>query len=733
MSDTLTAPARHDADADLPLPPDRGAGDRSVSPLHVLVVAGVALLIGLVVFRPWPLDQPVVYRGDVFQHLALTQAADDLGEVTRSPQLGAPGAGVSWSAFPTGMERLQVVVLRALDALSGDVFVALNLYLLLGLVVTAAVTFAVLRWLRIRPRIAGAAAIVIALAPAWSDAVFAGHLFLFAIYPVPLGIYLACWALDRTGRRPWPARGSIALAGVASVVVALSSSYYATFTVLVVGCLGVAAAVRRRDARRLIGPALVVVAIGVTAAASLAPQLLERRHEPTSTAIERTVADARLYGLDPVDLLVERSDHPIGPLAALGGAIDATAQDERVSSVFGLAALAGLVWLAAVSTRRWRRPRDTTDATAVRLAAVGAVGLAFAVSGGLGLVLAELGFTQIRGWSRMTAFVYVAAIAGLALLGQRALDRSSLSRTTATRVVVAVAALAVLDQGLGVPDRALAASSAAADRAVVAQLESRLGPRGRVFELPVVSFPDDPGSERLLAPSLVGSDLRLSGGFFRGGADDWQMSWCRQPTPELVRAVASAGFDALLVQRDHHLVEHADALQSELTALLGAPGGSSPDGTWVWWDLRPERSQLVRDHGRSVVSAAGDLVTRPIGVSYRGTVLYSSAGRAFDGAGSVALRRLDGDVHPLQVQLHVAAAPGATVEVGGRPVDLDAHGDGVARLTVTPRAATTEVPVTVRGGDHVTVADVSVLDRRTFTDPVLVADPAFRPATLGCT
>lgn len=708
-----------------------GGGDRSVRAIHVLIVSILALLVGVVVLRPWPLDVPVIYRADVFQHLALTQASDVSGAPAVSSDLGAP-ASVDWSAFPTGAERLQVAVLHVLDVATGDVVIAMNLYLLLGLVLSAAVTFAVLRWLRLAPVIAGGAALVIALGPAWSEAVFAGHLFLFGMWPVSLGLFLTFWCLDRTGRRPWPSRGAVMIAACAAVAVALSSSYYATFSVIVIVSTGVLAVLRRRDIRRLIAPAVVTALIVVVAGASLAPQLLARRGAPTATAVERTVDDARRYGLDPLDLLMPRAGHPVPGFSAVGAAIDRGVQAERVSSPFGLAALVGAVWVGAVFIRHWRRPRDHVDATAVRLAGVMAVGLAFAVAGALGFVLAELGFTQIRAWTRMTVFVYLAAIVGLATLGQRALSASSLPRRTVTCVVVAVSAVAMLDQGVYLPSHELAAKASDADAELVADMSSRLGSGAAVFELPVVSFPDDVGSGRLLAPSLLSSGLRFSGGFFRGGNSDWQLSWCRQPTAQLIAAVTSAGFDALMLQNDHHMLEHASASRAELDLLLGPASGTSADGTWSWWNLRPHRRSLDAANGVGSVHRAGAIATRPIGVSYRGTTSYRLAGRTFDGDGAVVLRRLDEDRSGVTVQFDVVAAPGSSVSVRGEEVALDENGHATVRLEVSPVGASTSIPVREQFGGAVTVSDLSVIDTRAFADPVLDATSSGQSGAFGC-
>lgn len=78
---------------------------------HVVVVAGIALFLAVVVLHPFPLSDPVLYRGGAFQHEILTGAADGWGSPAPSADLAAPDS-VDWSVFPTGTERLQLFVLR---------------------------------------------------------------------------------------------------------------------------------------------------------------------------------------------------------------------------------------------------------------------------------------------------------------------------------------------------------------------------------------------------------------------------------------------------------------------------------------------------------------------------------------------------------------------------------------------------------------------------------------------
>lgn len=708
MSDTLTRPPRPDG-----VEPGAGASGAVESGpgpergdgrwWHVVVVGGVALVLAVLVLHPFPLDRPVLYRGDAFQHEILTGVADGWGSPGPSTDLAAP-ASVDWSVFPTGTERIQLVVVHALRSLTGEVIAAVNLYLLLGVVATAALAFLVLRWMGLRPVLAGATAVVFSFSPAFSSAVFEGHLFLFALYPVALAVWLALWS---TMSRPGSAipRRELLTVALAVLVMALSSAYYTTFGVMIIVSVGAVVSVHRRSVRSLVWPVAVAVGMIVVAGASLLPDLLARRGDSAAAALHRTAADVWRFSLRPQDLLVLDSGHPLGPVARGLRSLGSDSVRPGTGTVLGLFALAGCLACLWVAFRDRRRPDavERPDRVVRRLAVVVVAVLAVATVGGLGTWLGELGFTQIRAWSRMVVVLSFTGLSGGALLLQRRIDRTDWGRGRTLSVIIVVALLAVLDQGMPSLDPAAAARQSSSDASMVAAIEGEVGADAAVFELPVVSFPDDPGSGRLLAPA-VHSDggLRFSAGFFRGGASDWQLSWCRQPAGSFVRAVTVAGFDVLLVQRSHHLVADPERLEAQLDQVLGKPTGRSDDGAFIWYDLRPLRSDLVQRHGREAAERAGGLVRRPVGIGYSGVTDLRMNGRQMADGGSVELTRLDGTTAPVELTMHVVTADGES-----RTIRRD--------VGVGPDAV--EVPVP--GPAPRVVSGVSVIDRRALTDPVL--------------
>ena len=724
--------------------PPRGSllcGDRP-SGRELLVVAVLALAAVCAILRPFPLDVPVVYTGDTFQHLALIEAADWTGTPGTSPDLAAPH-GLDWSVFPTGTERLHLVALNALDEATGDPIAAMNLYVVLALVCTALVAHALLRRLGATAVVAGAVALVVTVSPSALLRLAAGHLFLFSLLPVALGVYLALWAIDAPGARgpgPQAARtagrwrpGAWVAPLAAGSVIALSSAYYAAFTVLVVGTVAGLAALRRGDLRRLVAPGVLLLAIVAVAGASLAPDLLTRRGDAAAQSLSRPVRDSDTYGLRVAQMVLPRPDHPVGVLGDWGERAYRTRAPGDRGAAIGLAGVAGLLVIGVVGVRRIGRERDRTERRVIALGAVAGTALCFAVAGGGGFVLATLGLTQVRAWSRLAPFVLLSALAALGLVAQR---RWGGHPRFAAAVVVA-GVLAVVDHGAWSPPTEENRLASREDSALVQDLLERVPEGSLVAQLPVVSFPDDLGADRLLAPAVhADGDLRFTAGAFRGGPGDWQESWLAEDPALAARAAAAAGASILLVQRSHWLVEDEDALERRLGAATGSAAHRSDRDAWVWFDLRPLRSQLLDEHGLEAVDRVGRAVVRPIGVGYEG-----SSGREYlDGRGAtllgpsaaLTLHRGDADRAPVTVRMRLTGAEGTrvTLTVAGRSTVVEPGAGGeLVELEVPLDSPTARVdidsvgtPMDLGGTDGpalVRLSEVTVRDTEADTSPVL--------------
>lgn len=692
-----------------------------------LIVALAAVFVALILITPWPLDSPLSWSGDTFQHAALARSANWMGGPGTLSNMGAP-AGVDWSSLPTGGERLHLVVLGGITSITGNVWFAANVHLLIVLALTAVCAFLVIRWMGVSELLAGAAGLVFAFLPAVYNHIAYGHPFLVGLYPVPLAVYLMVrWSgrapeCQSIGSRSSGGETGTASAGwlgrfgpsvCAVLLIGMSSTYYAAFAAILSVLFGIVIAVRRLQWRAAIPNLATAAAIFSVLLVSSAPELLR----PSVAAdIQRKLSDATRFALKPLELLLPQEGHPLRLLSGWGAGSDVA---------LGLVAATGVLLLVFHVIRKLGRERDETDRWLTSLATMAVLGLAVGTNGGVGWLIARAGFRDLRVWSRMSVFVGFCGIAAVAVVGQRSMARwaadpktgGRMARLAWSRPVILVAlvvVLALLDQRAALPSPAAVRADMQEDVALVREMSRSLPPGSLVLEWPVIAFPDDFGSDRLLAPALLGDNLRFSAGVFRGGPSDWQQSWALEEVPDQLNAAAAAGFDALLVQVDHHLWEDPDVLLGEVRSTLGPPEGTSANGTWQWFDLRGLQEHQRAEFSYQQLETFASQMFRPVGVTVAGTPGFPSTGSERDAvlgpSGAVELTSYDDDASSLLVAFEVAAASGSkvSIESGGKVLTLTpgsdgqdvvvpvrlSHGRGDARITVDGKPLGNEVGTT---------------------------------------
>lgn len=216
--------------------------------------------------------------------------------------------------------------------------------------------------------------------------------------------------------------------------------------------------------------------------------------------------------------------------------------------------------------------------------------LAFALVGGVNYLLGSFGFVLLRATNRFS--IVLAAIALLFLA-----KKLSLITLTPLRFacVAGVVAIGVWDQLPAWPHweesrRADGARDFLADKKIFAQLEAELSAEAMVFQLPVKAFPEthvvhEMGDYEHFRPYLHTDSLRFSYGTIRGRGDaDWQAEVAGFPATEMIAALESYGFSAVLINRRAY-TDNATELESSLIAA-GLPIVLN-DGSFIAFKLQP--------------------------------------------------------------------------------------------------------------------------------------------------
>lgn len=714
---------------------------------ELVAVGAVLATIAAVVYRVWERawDAPFVHAGDGMAHLALLETVGWTGTPAPNPGLGAPYQ-VDWADMPSGADRLHLVVLRALRALTGDTVVAANAYLLLSIVAVGLVAYVVLRQLRCSPLASGVAAVVFAVAPAQFARAGVGHLFLANYVAVPTAVWLALWASDAVGERRRGWRAWVAPT-VAVLVLGSASAYYAIFGVVVIGSVGLVRALRRWSWRPAARPVATSVATLAVVVVNVAGEAMRRGGD----AGVRVPLDSDAFGLRVSQMLLPLRDHRIGPLADWADRAYRVAAPGDRGATLGLLSIVGLAAILLWCVRRVGRPVVAPDllggdlpgrrGVIERLGVVAVSAVAVGTVGGFGMVVATLGITQIRAWSRIAILVGFVGASGLAMLLDGGSRRWSPGRPARLAVAVVLVCGALVDQvGTSVlPGPADNESRWATDQELAGDLQTALPEGAMVFQLPVGTFPAELplgsiSANDLLAPQVAGDgSLRWSVGAMNGRDGDWQRTVAALPPEEMVVELAAAGVAALAVDR-RGFDDGGETLDAALASLVGEPAFESEDGTRAWYDLRPLHADLVRRDGADAVARRGAAVVRPLGVVVEGSPGVRSTGdaraRHLGPASAIVVTDTSADAGagaPISIAFTLDGAAGSnvrvtssdgdvrTVELGEEPapVSLEVRpgADGTARVSL--RTDAPPLPEVDSWGDlRVRLGELMVRDAR---------------------
>lgn len=596
--------------------------------LETAGVAGLAWVWIAIVLRIWdaPLRLPIDTRSDATLISMMVKNMQEQGWYLNQPRLGAP-FGQQFYDFPHGGESFQLFAMKLLVVITGDWGLAINLYYLIGFGVLAAVTFLVLRHLRFGPVVAGVAALIFTFLP-YHFVHAQMHLWRSTYYSAPLGALLLVWCFawrdrflvdpDRTG--PGTIRGNLRwprVAGAAAIAVVIGGTETMTtgFTMSLLAAGAVVSAIRWREPARLLVAVSLIAIMGATFAVLSYPTLnFYRVHGTNEEAARRLVTESELYSLKISRMITPQGGHRFEPFSDLG----TRAQDRspvrseggQALGILGTAGFFGALYGAFGGRRRLRgetpdtRPASDRDTLLEQSTSTTILALLFGSVGGLAVILALMGFAQIRVWNRIFLFVAFFAMVMVARWAEH-LAAWVHRRSARPRPILGAVAVGVLVFGIwdGIPPQreSYAAIEArhANDRDFVGRIEQAMPDGTAILQLPIVPFPEEPPPGKMLDYDHLrafladdGSSLEWSYGSIRGRPDSrWQMHLRDQVGPVgALPALLGLGFTGIWIDTYGYTDGGAEARQ--IQEAVGVEPMVSSDGRFLFFDLRPYRESL---------------------------------------------------------------------------------------------------------------------------------------------
>jgi hypothetical protein len=648
LTDTPVATQRDDLDSTcpsdeplietLPTPTPPGLPSFWRRWLPDLIGAGAAVTVTMaalvVVMRLWEAHPhvPLEVGGDAYVTLILVKNLVAHGSYLTTPLMGAP-YGQNWSDFPL-FDSATFAQAKFFSFFTTDPALIVNLIFLTSFALVALTAYIACRGLRLSRAMGVVVAALYAFVPYhFFRGIF--HLTLTQYWTLPLVCMLACRQLSprplvsyRAGERTWRrrllTRGNV-IGLVIMLLAGTTGIYYAVFAVLLVGTATVLRTLMNRTTWDLaLGALLCLITLVVVGLQYLPTYLYQETHGPNPQAVVRDLGGVEVFSLKFSSLLLPTAGHRIPFLANLREESFRTPivgeNTETLGAVgaFGvLAMLAFVIWSVAGPRRRQVRPWTLLRATSVLTLVCVLVG----IIGGVSSVIGAFGFTEIRAWNRISIVIAFLALVAVATLVDTFVQDRRWNRWRA-RTVLWVAAAAILTVGLldqtttrDVLDYDATARLWTGDAAFVHRIQNTVGSNGMIFQLPIAVFPEQGPLNGMYdyAESigyLHSNTLRWSYGGMKGREATWQDRLRPLPAPELVRAIATAGFDGLVIDRSAY-PDAGAAMIDQITTIVGAAPFASEVGEQVFFDLRAYRAQVERDLGPGLAAARAAVLQVP--------------------------------------------------------------------------------------------------------------------------
>lgn len=511
----------------------------------------------------WQLPPTYVHdpeRGDFFANAAQLKASAAWGGVPflwkTVPDLGAP-YDANWNDFPSLDEvvfAIQVVLTRCFGLFTGiNVGVVLaNMLAAVALYFAARLTGANRLWSFVSGLAFGLSPFIFAQSPHHMQVAYVWPVAFFPLVwravSAPPGI--------TSGSRPfWWAVGCGFLVGLQFVY------YTNVFCQLVL--LGSAIQFYRT---RNAGPLRAAFAVIAAAAVGFAVNNLDDwtyrlYHEPNAGAFVREYKWLEIYGLKLVDLFIPPGTHRFDPFAqfAIAHRKAAPLLDEG-GSYLGIVGLLSLSWVMVDAIRAGLRQRF--DEVPMEAWWILWIVLMF-TTGGLNAMLGAAGFTMFRATCRYSVVILVICLlyAARRLSEMEAFGKSRDTDGTARilwSTIAGVVGMVILFDQVPRPQTSEYTNAVAAlvdsDRRFVANMEAVLPKNAKVFQLPVMEYPESPaaglGSYEHFRPYLYSSKLHFSFGSQKGRAREaWQKELASLPIEKVIEELKSRGFGAVYINR----------------------------------------------------------------------------------------------------------------------------------------------------------------------------------------
>lgn len=565
-----------------------------------------ALLLGIILFFLLDLSHrdlkvPFLFSGDALHHLLITKALTEQSWVAHIRRLSAPYE-LPMVVFPVN-GNLGYLGLRIVTLFTHEPGLALNIYWLVLIGITALSCTWSLDRLKVKPSISFVLGLLYALLP-FTFYRNEAHIMLMP-YLIPPVAALAVRIFRAQGFTRWERTVFFA----SCFLVGCGYSYGAFFAAFISGAAGILGSMKAKSLMPIRTTAVAVSIIVVTFGLNLLPTALAWRQDGEAREnilTGKTVTEADVYGLKLRQLIIPAEHHFLPPLARLEQLYRTTTfpfeNENTWAKLCTVGSLGLLVLLVAILVGY----SESLQRELAPLASLTLVCILLSVVGGFGSLFNVLVSPDIRAYNRIFVFIAFYCFAAAGVMFSWFIARWTVdvrfSRALSYVGCAALLLFGLFDQrntqtlNANYPFERTQYYSL---KEYVGRIEATLdGDAPMVFQLPALTYPSTPNNfQEHIAPYIVSKRIRWSYPALSGEAIQWNRKATGFPLANLPVWLSSAGFAGIWVDGAGY-EDKGRAVVSALTSSVGQEPFWSMNGRYAFFRLdrfRTRQRDMIRE------------------------------------------------------------------------------------------------------------------------------------------
>jgi phosphoglycerol transferase len=539
------------------------------------------------------------YSRDIIFHSWLAQRISE-GWFFDNFRSGYP-FGSNFLDFP-GADTGHHLVIKALAAVTGNYFSAINLYFLIGFPVTFVFTYAVMRLFSLNKVFSFAGAMLFVLLPFHFQRLVHGHLFYTWYFVVPVFFLLALNILNyKNNKHPERKWLHKVFAVLGWFILASFGVYYAFFGLIVIATALFFALMNEGGVPTIKYASFACLCITIGVFLNLAPSIIhEQQVGKNIEAVDRSPIESEVYGLKMTHLLFPQEEHRVPVLNEFIKKYNTTAPlvNENSTASLGLIGALGFLMSFAVVAMTLAGRKIEKEVQFISLILM--VLFLFATIAGLGAIFANLVTPLFRGLSRASVFIGFGALLVFFKLLQNIVQgkfdkKDWRLKVVSTGLAGVIASLGVYDQTNN-PSREgneKIKSDFLISRAFVQSIESAVLPNSAIYQLPYVPFPESPplhnlGNYMLGEAFFQSKSLRWNFGGMKGRPGDlFFRSLSTESIQKQIDVIKKLGFSGIYVDKRGYEDQGEFIIREIIQTLQSKPLLQRADSEVVFFKIEP--------------------------------------------------------------------------------------------------------------------------------------------------